>query len=119
MPCYRIHRIKEAPGESFRWAAHTGGLAVAKAKDYELAGELEAPTPYAAWKMLAIENRPLHPGDLLETVNPDGDPGELQIAKYIGFEPAQWHVPELKPETSADSSDVSGAGVPVQPTHSL
>lgn len=119
MPRYRIHRIKEAPGESFRWAAHTGGLAIAKAKDYELGDEVEAPTPYAAWKALAAENRPLRPGDLLETVRPDGAPGDIQIAKYIGFEPAQWYVPEPKPDTGTASSDVSVSEVSVQPTHSL
>jgi hypothetical protein len=119
MPRYRIHRIKEAPGESFRWAAHSGGLAIAKTKDYEFAGEVEASTPYAAWKKLTTENRPIRPGDLLETVSVDGAPGELQIAKYIGFEPAQWYVPEPKPDTSTDSSELSVAGRPAVPGHSL
>jgi hypothetical protein len=34
-------------------------------------------------------------GDLLET----GD-GQLRVCKYVGFEPAQWVVPELKPQVS-------------------
>lgn len=119
MPRYRVHRIKEAPGESFRWAAHTGGLAVVKPRDYEPAGELDAATPYAAWKALAAANQPLHPGDLLEIVNSDGAPGDLQIAKYIGFEPAQWYVPEPKPNTGTTAPDVSSGLVSTNPTHSL
>src|SRR5579875_1662389 len=98
MPFYRIHRLKDAPRETFRWAAHTGGLAIVKHKDYDLDGEVEAPTPYAAWKALLGEGRALRPGDLLERTGPAGEPGELQIAKYIGFELAQWFVPEAKPD---------------------
>jgi hypothetical protein len=109
MPRFRIHRIKGAPGENFRWAAHTGGSAVVKSKDYDLGGEVDAPTAYAAWKVLATDARPLRPGDLLETVNPEGLAGELQIAKYIGFEPAQWYVPEPKPETNPPSAAESAA----------
>jgi hypothetical protein len=111
MPRYRMHRIKDAPRENFRWAPHTGGLAVVKIKDYDVAGELEAATPYAAWKSLAEAAEPLHPGDLLEELGSDGAPLKLLIAKYIGFEPAQWFVPEPKPEAAVahhppDSSSV-------------
>ncbi len=103
---YRIHRIKQAPGESFRWAAHTGGLALVKMRDYEAAGEIEAPTPYGAWKILAAQNQPLHPGDVLETLSTDGAPGDLQIAKYIGFEPAQWYTAEPKPNTGTTCPEI-------------
>ena len=68
MAQYRIHRIKDTPRETFRWAAHTGGLAVVKPKDYEPDGLIEAATTYAAWRLLQSEARPLRPGDLLETV---------------------------------------------------
>jgi hypothetical protein len=111
MPCFRIHRIKDAPGESFRWAPHTGGLAVVKPRDYHPDGEIEAPTPYGAWKRLAAEGRPLRPGDLLETMHGDTGPGDLQIAKYIGFESAKWHVPEPKP----DSNSPTGESNPAEP----
>ena len=94
MPHYRVHRMKDAPRENFRWAPHTGGLAVAKPKDYDPSEEIESDNPYAAWKELRADGRPLRPGDLLETL---GVAPQLQIAKYIGFEPAQWFVPELKP----------------------
>jgi hypothetical protein len=105
MPLYLVHRIKEAPGEHFRWAAHTGGLAVIKIKDYERAGEVEAATPYAAWKMLASEGQPLRPGDVLEAINADGGAGDLQIVKYIGFEPAKWYVPEPKSDSGTNAAE--------------
>ena len=101
---YRIHRIKQAPLENFRWAAHTGGLAVVKPKDYDFGEEVEAETPYAAWKSRSVDGNPLRPGDVLECLLDDGTPGPLFIAKYIGFEPAEWFVPEPRPERTANSS---------------
>lgn len=103
MAQYRIHRIKDTPRESFRWAAHTGGLAVVKPKDYEADGMVEAATAYAAWRLLLSEGRPLRPGDVLEIATSDDSPGPLQIAKYIGFEPAHWYAPEPKSEGAAPS----------------
>lgn len=107
---YCIHRMKDAPRESFRWAAHTGGLAVAKPRDYEPSGEIEAETPYQAWKLMAAQGRALHPGDLLEIYCDDADPKDpppaMWIAKYIGFEPAQWWSPVVKPELNLDAKTV-------------
>ena len=99
MTRYRIHRIKDTPRESFRWAAHTGGIAVVKLKDYDCNEEVESSTPYAAWKTLASQGRPLRPGDVLESLSADDAPADLKIAKYIGFEPAKWWIPEPKPVT--------------------
>jgi hypothetical protein len=101
MACYKVHRIKDTPGENFRWAAHTGGLTVVKPKDYDIDGLIEAATPYAAWKCLADEGHPLRTGDVLETADSEETPPELRIFKYIGFEPASWWSPEPKPETEA------------------
>lgn len=95
---YRIYRIKEAPREHFRWAAHTGGTAVIKLKDYEMGGELEAPTPYTAWKFLSSHGTPLQTGDVLEEILSPETPGALYIVKYVGFEKAAWLVPEPKTE---------------------
>lgn len=89
---FRIHRMKEAARDSFRWAAHTSGSAVVKPKDYEPAGEVEGPSTYAVWTALRQTERPLETGDILED-----EAGVLRIAKYIGFETAQWWVPEPKP----------------------
>ena len=88
------------PRENFRWASHTGGLTVIKPKDYDCSREVEAPTPYAAWKSLGQAGHGLRPGDLLEAVTADGTGGELQILKYIGFEPAQWYIPETRGEAA-------------------
>ena len=99
--------MKESPREQFRWAPHTGGLAVVKPKDYEAGEEVEATTPYAVWKILLAHERALSPGDLLEVVAEQNVPGQLLISKYIGFEPAQWYVPEPKPVTSTDSDVIS------------
>lgn len=98
MPRYRVHRMKETPRENFRWAPHTCGLAVVKPKDYDGSREVEAATPYAAWKQMEAEGDELRPGDLLETISPDGTTGGLQITKYTGFEPARWYVPEPRGE---------------------
>jgi hypothetical protein len=111
MPRYRIHRIKDAPRENFRWAPHTGGLAVVKAKDYDPADEIDAANPYESWKLMREGGHPLLPGDLLELID-GSDPlpagiGSLQIVKYIGFEPAQWFVPEPKPALSSAASDTT------------
>ncbi len=89
-----------------------GGLALVKAKDYEAGEVVEADNPYDTWKSMMAEGRPLQPGDLLEVYDPENTTaesnGELCIAKYIGFEPAQWFVPEVKPVASPNSGE-SGA----------
>jgi hypothetical protein len=104
MARYRVHRIRETQKENFRWSVHMGGTAIVKAKDYELGEEIEANTPYAAWQDLQMEGTPLSAGDILETLSDDSVP-KLQIAKYIGFEPAKWFVPEPKCEAATPSPE--------------
>lgn len=101
---YRIHRIKDAPQENFRWAAHTGGLAVVKLKDYDPAEEIESASPYAAWIERRDAGAPIRPGDLVEALDGQGQTAALLIAKYIGFEPAQWFIPTPKADTAAENS---------------
>jgi hypothetical protein len=101
MARYRIHRIKDTPKETLRWAAHTGGLAIVKPKDYEAGSEVEAASAYAAWHVLQASAEPLRPGDVLELLTEDGSTGALQIAKYTGFDAAKWFVPEPKPDVPA------------------
>jgi hypothetical protein len=96
---YQVHRIRDVAVESFRWSPHTGGTAIIKPKDYQPGEELEAATPYAAWKLAAERNIPIRAGDVLESLDDSGSRGSLLIAKYIGFEPAQWWTPALKPES--------------------
>ncbi|HYP05812.1 MAG TPA: hypothetical protein VER03_06215 [Bryobacteraceae bacterium] len=96
MSVYRIHRLKESTRQQFRWAPHTIGITNAKPKDYEPGITVEAPTPYAVWIQLKDSQEPLQVGDILES-----ESGELRIYKYVGFEEAQWFVPEVKPVAEA------------------
>lgn len=102
---YRIHRIKENAREHFRWAAHTGGMAVVKPKDYEANGQIEANSAYGAWKALSDQGDPLRTGDLLEEITSDAAPGTLHIAKYVGFEKATWFIPDPKVEIPTISTN--------------
>jgi hypothetical protein len=78
---------------SFRNAPHTAGTASVKPRDFLPLMEIdsiEAQSPYAAWHALLGSDRALVVGDLLETV----DGTQLSICKYVGFEQAQWVLPE-------------------------
>ncbi len=104
MPFYRIFRMKEAPRQQFRWAPHVSGATSIKPKDYEEAEAVEAPSLYAAWASLRETADALRVGDLLAS-----ETGELRIVKYIGFDEAQWILPEVK--TGLESAPVA-AGAP-------
>ena len=97
MPAYRIYRMKETPRQQFRWAPHVSGSASIRPKDYEKGGEVEARNEYDAWSLLKESGEPLSVGDLLET-----ESGELRLCKYVGLEPAQWALPEPKPQTEPE-----------------
>jgi hypothetical protein len=96
--------MKESTRQQFRWAPHTIGITSVKPKDYEPACTVEASTPYAVWIQLKDTPEPLQVGDILES-----ESGELRIYKYVGFEEAQWFVPEVKPV-----SEGSPAGSPAE-----
>lgn len=93
MPSYQIHRLKDHLRQSFRQAPHVSGSANVKPRDYEPGDSINASTPYAAFFALQETATPLVPGDLLET-----EGGALRIYKFVGFEEAQWVLPEAKPE---------------------
>ena len=94
MPNYRIHRLKDHLHQSFRLAPHVSGSANVKPRDYEVGDSIEAPSPYASFFALKESAEPLHPGDLLES-----EDGVLRIYKFVGFEEAQWVLPEAKLES--------------------
>ncbi len=100
MPLYRIYSMKDSPRQQFRAAPHVSGSAAVKPKDYETRGQVEALNEYDAWRLLRDSEQPLLVGDVLET-----EDGQLRICKYVGFEPAQWIIPELRshaePETAS------------------
>ena len=102
--------MKEASRQQFRWAPHVSGSAGVKARDYEPGGEIEAANEYEAWRMLRQTEQPLSLGDVLEN-----EKGELRISKYVGFEAAQWVVPEPKPRPDDGSAPAEAGGEPAQP----
>jgi hypothetical protein len=109
MAAYRIYRMKEPASQQFRWAPHVSGATQVKRKDYdEGATTTEAANEYAAWQALRDAETPLRVGDLLEAAG-----GELRICKYVGFEAAQWIVPEVR--TGLESAPVAAG--PAQDGH--
>lgn len=104
MPCYRIHRLKAHLHQSFRLSPHVSGSANVKPRDYELGDSIDAPTAYAAFFALKNTAAPLVPGDLLES-----EGGVLRIFKFVGFEEAQWILPEAKPDPSTEDILVDSA----------
>jgi hypothetical protein len=107
---FRIHRMNQAARETFRSAVHASGQAIAKPKDYEPGGEIYASNAYAAWSELRASTRPLETGDILEDEH-----GQLRIAKYVGFEAAQWFVPEPKPDGTTPKVEAMQADCPLTP----
>lgn len=106
MPRYRIHYLRESQREHFRHSAPSPAPLRLKLKDYLPGGEIEASTPYAAWKKMRVEEagQPIDVGDALET-----EAGALVVCRYVGFEEAQWFVPEAAPaaQPAADSGGPS------------
>ena len=100
MPLYRIHAMKESPRQQFRAAPHVSGSAAVKPKDYEPRGEVQALHEYDAWQILRESQHPLEIGDLLET-----EDGQLRICKYVGFEPAQWVIPDPRPPAEPEPAN--------------
>ena len=62
MPSFRVFRMKDSPRQQFRWAPHVSGPAVAKPKDFDPAGEVEALNEYDAWRVLRDAQTPLSIG---------------------------------------------------------
>jgi hypothetical protein len=103
MPSYRIHRLKDHLRQQFRSAPHVSGAANVKPRDYELAGDVEASSPYFAYFSLKGSADALQPGDLLEA-----EDLSLRIYKYVGFEEARWVLPEAKPDAVANVVETKG-----------
>lgn len=109
MPRYRIHYLKEPQRLHFRQAGPSPAPARLKKKDYEAGGEIEATSPYAAWKKMRADGaeHPIDVGDALET-----EAGTLLLCKYVGFEEAQWMA---SPSESADNDDTASlAHAPIE-----
>jgi hypothetical protein len=102
MPAYRIYHMKDSPRQQFRWAPHVSGRALLKPRDYEPSGQVEAENEYDAWRRLRESGDPLAVGDLLES-----EDGQLRICKYVGFDPAEWVLPEPKPPVQPEPAGQS------------
>jgi hypothetical protein len=102
MPAYQIYRLKEIPRQQFRWAPHTPGVTIVKLKDYEPGPLIQAASPYALWLDLRGSDQAISVGDLIEQQG-----GQLRIFKYIGFEEAQWYVPEPLPIATQEPVEVT------------
>lgn len=103
MPLYRIYRMKDSPRQQFRWAPHVSGRASLKPKDYEPNGQIQALHEYDAWRRLRESGEALQVGDLLET-----EDLRLSICKYVGFEPAEWVLPEPKAQPAVAAPEPTG-----------
>ena len=90
--------MKDSPRQQFRLAPHLSGCASLMPKEYEPRGEVEARHEYDAWERMRDSGEPIAVGDLLET-----EDGQLRICKYVGFEPAQWVLPEPKHQAPPDN----------------
>lgn len=88
--------MKENDRNRFRWAPHVSGPAAVRRKDYQEDGQVEASSPYAAWKQLRDGGRQLQVGDLLLS-----EDGQARIYKYVGFEPAVWEEGETPDPAAA------------------
>ena len=106
MTLFRIHRLKESARQQFRWAPHTIGVSKVKPKDYEIINTIKAVNVYAAWMALKDTEDALRVGDILEI-----EGGELRIYKYVGFEEAEWQLPEPKSGLEP-SPPVDGGSIP-------
>src|SRR5689334_16297174 len=112
MPTYRIHRLKDHLRQQVRFAPHVSGTATVKPRDYQAEqtdAPVEAISPYAAFFALKDAARPLEVGDLLES-----EDGSLRIFKFVGFEEAQWALPE--PKLAAPAPGQPGGGLDEQST---
>jgi hypothetical protein len=108
MPAYQIYRLKEIPRQQFRWTPHTPGVAIVKLKDYEAGPIIQAASPYALWLDVRGSGQAIAVGDLIEVVGDVSEQrGQLRIFKYIGFEEAQWYVPEPAPSATPDPVGVT------------
>lgn len=102
MTVFKIHRIREQAAAQFRFAPHTSGPATVKQRDYELAGEVEAPSAYALFNQLRDTPNALRVGDILEL--PDGS---LRIFKFVGLEEAAWFIAAPRPDAPAQPEPVA------------
>ena len=110
---YRVLLLKNSRIPAYREASPREGKYRLHRSHYEAAGEVEAPSPYSAWRKLGGEEsaqrgfRPLGVGDALEA-----ESASLVVCNFWGFDPAAWHGPQTdpsaQPRRGEDSSPDKG-----------
>ena len=91
MASYKVFRLKSNLRTHFRQLPHLSGAAQLKLKDYVEGVEVTAGNRYAAWMEMKRTNDPLEVGDALVE-----DGANMFVVKFVGLEPAEWIVPEIK-----------------------
>ena len=91
MPAYKVFRLKENLRPHFRQLPHLSGTAQLKLKDYVEGVDVTAGNRYAAWMEMKNTNDPLQVGDALVE-----EGAAVFVVKFVGLEPAEWIVPEIK-----------------------
>ena len=98
MPLYKVFRLKSNLRTHFRQLPHLGGTAQLKLKDYVEGVEVTASNRYAAWMEMKKTGDPLQVGDALVE-----NGGNVFVVKFVGLEPAEWIVPEIKPVEAVEA----------------
>jgi len=113
MPRYRVYCLREDLSRRFRESPPSTLRKQPKQREYELAGELDAANPYAAWRSLQSPGSQESPlavrrsfavGDVLEQ-----EDGKLQLCLFGGFEEASWWTPPPAESEAQAEAPVDGA----------
>lgn len=93
MPRYQLYRLTDSRRETYQNAAPNPGQIELRGKHYELAGELEAGSPYQAWRRLnqATDDAETLAGLAVGDVLLDADNDEWLVCNYWGFDPVSWN----------------------------
>jgi hypothetical protein len=133
MPSYRILYLRDSEVDRYRGAPPKPKPYALNPRDYEAREQIEAASPYAAWKEMqeqedeASRGRKFGVGDALEI-----DSSSLMVLNFWGFDEAEWRqhdaaIPVARPgkaaaaaaQAQADAAppefDRTPAGDPVSP----
>ena len=111
MPSYRVFYLKERQITVYRQGTPRPQPYHLKPSDYEEGPAIEAPSPYAVWKLLEERTeqypggRKMVVGDVLQT---EGSP--IVVMNFWGFDEATWREAEPAGTFPAEASRESGAG---------
>jgi hypothetical protein len=109
MPSYRVFYLKERQITGYRQAAPRPQPYHLKPSDYEEGPTVEAPSPYAVWKLLEESTekytaaRKMVVGDVLQT---EGSP--IMVMNFWGFDEAGWQ--EVAPNSPTPETRGGEAG---------